>query len=177
MPLKALIANSFGSLQQDLSKLNQGMKNLMTHFSLNSIYQKASAFATGAVLSGIVINAHAANAVSLYTITDITPNNLNSTAVDINNLDQVIVRADGSSFVWENGSMEELATLPGYTRFSPSSINDAGQIVGSAYTPLNDSSAILWQNDTIIDIGPPFPGPGLGTPQHIMPVQHQRDCL
>lgn len=152
MPLKALIANSFGSLQPDLSQLNQGMKNLMTHFRMNRIYQTVSAFATGAVLSGIVINANAANAVSLYTITDITPNNLSSTAVDINNLDQVIVRADGSSFLWENGSMEEFYTPPGYTSFYPNSINDAGQVVGSANTPLKDSSAVLWQNNTIIDL-------------------------
>jgi uncharacterized membrane protein len=137
-----------------ISKLNLVMNNLMTYFTMNSICQKASVFATGAVLSCIVINANAANAVSLYTITELTPNNLRSTAVDINNLDQVIVRADGSSFLWENGSMEEFDTPPGYTSISPKSINDAGQVVGSAnilYYNYSISFAVIWPNNTIID--------------------------
>lgn len=53
--------------------------------------------------------------------------------------------------------MENLGTFPGHERSWPHSINDAGQVVGVSERLFGDN-AVLWQNNTIIDIGSLFSG-------------------
>src|SRR5207245_7914924 len=85
-----------------------------------------------------------------------------SVANDINDRGQVVGESNTSSgsyraFLWQNGTMTDLGTLPGGTVSSASGINDLGQIVGVS---LNESTtpfvfhAFRWQNGTMTDIRP-----------------------
>jgi probable HAF family extracellular repeat protein len=57
---------------------------------------------------------------------------------------------DGSvhAFLYENGQMKDLGTLPGATSSSAQDINKSGQVVGSTY-----GSFFLYQNEEMIDLG------------------------
>jgi probable HAF family extracellular repeat protein len=87
-----------------------------------------------------------------------------SSASGINELGQVVGWATigGSgytphAFLWENGVMTNLGTLPDYTKSSASDINDAGQVCGTSSRPVPPYSttyrACLWDNGTVIDLG------------------------
>jgi len=74
-------------------------------------------------------------------IGSLEPNSINTIAVDINNVGQIVgstvLPAKGSeptraaAFVWNNGTMTNLNLALGRDGCYPSAINDAGQIVGS----------------------------------------------
>lgn len=78
-----------------------------------------------------------------------------SYAVAINPSGQVVgvselVTDDGfdqRAFLWEKGVMRDLG------RFSPSGINPAGQVVGSANTATGQTRAFLWENGAMTDLG------------------------
>ncbi len=56
---------------------------------------------------------------------------------------QGVVRA----FVWQNGVMTDLGTLPGHQGSQAYSINNFDVIVGESETGVNDESAVLWRKD------------------------------
>src|SRR5262249_23271541 len=74
-----------------------------------------------------------------------------STAAGINNLGQVVgtsyIEGDSTqhAFLWQNGGMSDLGTLPEGTFSSATAINNAGQVVGTA----DSGVPFLWQNGTM----------------------------
>ncbi len=77
----------------------------------------------------------------------------------INNAGQVVgsaVDALGTThaILWADGTMNDLATLPGVTRSSAYGINNVGQIVGFAGSipGANNNIAVLWDGGVMIDL-------------------------
>ena len=70
--------------------------------------------------------------------------------------DDLIIRA----FLWSEGEMTELGSVPGFNWSAASDINDAGQIVGSSAgvdgNP-NIQSAFIWQDGMITDLNDLIP--------------------
>jgi probable HAF family extracellular repeat protein len=56
-------------------------------------------------------------------------------------------------FVWRDGVMADLGTLPGRTDSYANAINDRGEIAGTAYGTLVDSNLVLWSEGAIHDLG------------------------
>ena len=64
-------------------------------------------------------------------------------------------------FVWRNGKIRDLGTLPGYHSGRPTAINRRGQIVGFCYNgpnfhydaPFRDQRAFVWDNGKMRDLG------------------------
>jgi probable HAF family extracellular repeat protein len=90
-------------------------------------------------------------------ITDLgtLPGGGGSQAFDINSRGQVVGSSNTASgcpnacerhaFLWEDGRMTDLGTLPpGGTLSSASSINARGQVVGSSTTSSGETHAVLW---------------------------------
>jgi probable HAF family extracellular repeat protein len=82
---------------------------------------------------------------------------LSATALDINNLGQVIgnSRLPGPLFTpvggyvaGRKGPVHLLESLPGSERMSAVAINDRGQIIGTA-----ENRAVLWEDGTVLDLG------------------------
>ena len=78
-----------------------------------------------------------------------------ATPWDINNVGQVILNNFSSSRagLWENGVALDLGVLPGDTQSLARAINEAGQIVGSSSTSLQQGRAVIWENGIIRDLG------------------------
>ena len=73
----------------------------------------------------------------------------NSYAYAINNLGQVVGNsrtASGSihAFLWQNGKMRDLGTLPGGGNSLAFGTNDLGQVVGYSRTASGRDHAVLW---------------------------------
>lgn len=88
-----------------------------------------------------------------YTVTDLgTLGGSSSQAYGINDTGQVVGKADTSgglshAFLWDQGTMNDLGTLDGYSYSSAFNINNVGQAVGYAYIERNSSvsnRALLW---------------------------------
>jgi probable HAF family extracellular repeat protein len=62
------------------------------------------------------------------------------------------------AFIYENGKMSDLGTLPGHIFSGALGINNRGQIVGYS-TDGRTSHAFLYENGTMIDLGT-LPGDG-----------------
>jgi probable HAF family extracellular repeat protein len=72
-----------------------------------------------------------------------------SEAYGINNRGQVVGWSDTASgddhaFLWEDGQMRDLGTLPGGTLSHPFGINNHGQVVGLSRAASSEIHALLW---------------------------------
>ena len=85
-----------------------------------------------------------------YSITDLgTLGGNYSYATAINSRGQVVGSSNTASgeehaFLWENGKMTDLGTLPGGGLSLAQDINNRGQVVGSSCTDLPECHAVLW---------------------------------
>jgi len=57
------------------------------------------------------------------------------------------------AFLWKNGVMTDLGTLPGGKQSQANAINDREEIVGSAQIETGDFHAFLWKNGVMTDLG------------------------
>jgi probable HAF family extracellular repeat protein len=84
-----------------------------------------------------------------YTVTDLGI----GSAMGINDLGQIV----GGKFLWQNGQVTDLGTLPGYSVSYATAINNEGQIVGAdgAFPAGGNFSShlFLWQDGKLIDLG------------------------
>jgi len=104
-----------------------------------------------------------------FTITDLGPAGMTSTANDINEHGQVVGVVyefvdtpnwliKGQAVLWQDGRMIELGTLGG-TYSEATAINDHGQVVGYSKTATGEVRAFLWQNGTMTNLGVLSDGP------------------
>jgi probable HAF family extracellular repeat protein len=88
----------------------------------------------------------------------------------INNLGQIAGGMwDGASdraFVWTDGQLKDLGPLPGGKYSWTWSINIRGQVLGQSDRPGQSDAAVVWQDDTIIDLNDVVPP---GTPTLVTP--------
>ncbi len=86
-----------------------------------------------------------------------------SHALAINDAGQVVgwsetATGETHAFLWENGKMIDLGTLPGYAKSIASGINAKDQVVGYSEAPIQQApfnAAFLWQDGTMQDLGAP----------------------
>jgi probable HAF family extracellular repeat protein len=94
-----------------------------------------------------------------YSITDLgTLGGGYSSATSINNRGQVVGYSetgwgDLRPFLWQDGKMTDLGTLPGGDDHNPGGIppadnNDRGQVVGESSTAAGETHAVLWSPRT-----------------------------
>jgi probable HAF family extracellular repeat protein len=96
-----------------------------------------------------------------YTVSDLTPLNVNARSLAVNDTGQVVgymTRSVAGSlhqraFLYSAGKMTDLGDLGGGTAVAYG-INNAGQIVGTATTPSGAMHAFLYYAGTMIDITP-----------------------
>ena len=78
-----------------------------------------------------------------------------SQAADINNLGQIVGTRFLESglrlaFLWEDGTMKDLETLPGGSWSTAYAINDLGQVVGAGDNETGDVHAVLWPDPAAV---------------------------
>ena len=74
----------------------------------------------------------------------------------MNDHGQIVGVAGEQAYVWEKGRIHYLDSLPDTHYLSPRAINNAGQIVGTAYhADFNGRRAFLWENGKTHDLGMP----------------------
>ena len=83
-----------------------------------------------------------------------------SMAHGINDLYQIVgfsttTGGAGHGFLWVDGILTDLGTLPGMTHSTAYDINEAGQVVGSSYAGAGTVRAFLWSAGAIQDLPPP----------------------
>ena len=74
-------------------------------------------------------------------------------AVAINDGGQIVGRCNGHAFLWQDGTMTDLGTLPGRRASSATAINERGRVVGTSQNGYETMHAFLWQNGTMTDLG------------------------
>jgi probable HAF family extracellular repeat protein len=78
----------------------------------------------------------------------------------INNRGQVVGGAElsgGGAFLWQNGVITDLGTLPGDVISIGSGINDKGQVAGQSCDINDNCSVFLWQNGVMTDLNTLLP--------------------
>ncbi len=79
----------------------------------------------------------------------------------INNRGQVVGGAPGlpggGAFLWQNGVITDLGTVPGDVVSEAGSINDKGQVIGQSCDIDDNCSAFLWQNGVMMDLNTLIP--------------------
>ena len=81
-----------------------------------------------------------------------------SQAYDINDSGQIVGYADGSPFLYSNGTMTSLGTIPGGGDSGASCINDNGEVAGWAYMSDGHPHGFLYDDGTMTDLGTPPAG-------------------
>ncbi len=139
----------------------------LTLMSVRTVVQSSLSL-TALVVTGLATS-QSVTAASLYSVTDLStlPGFQYSSASDINERGLVVGSAFSNNafgefraFLWDNGVLTNLGTLPGYTASSTATgINDLGQVVGSALDRIPSragsySRAFLWSADNgMINLG------------------------
>ncbi|MFY1693689.1 hypothetical protein [Plantactinospora sp. WMMB782] len=88
-----------------------------------------------------------------------------TTANDINDQGQVVGQSqDGQgrtrAFLWRDGDLRDLGGLAGQQSSAANGVNEAGQVVGSAWSAVDppNNHAVLWTDGTIVDLNEQVPG-------------------
>ena len=63
----------------------------------------------------------------------------------------------GGAFLWQNGVITDLGTVPGDVVSEAGSINDKGQVIGQSCDIDDNCSAFLWQNGVMMDLNTLIP--------------------
>jgi probable HAF family extracellular repeat protein len=98
--------------------------------------------------------------------------------VAVNNRDWVVGYDDYRAFLWRAGTMRALPTLGGFVAQAVS-VNDRGQIVGSARDHQGMNRQVIWDGDTVTDLstrGVPAPDDG-GPVEFIRDVNNQAQLV
>lgn len=61
------------------------------------------------------------------------------------------------AFLWRNGVMTDLGTLPGDVASGALAINSKGQVVGGSVEPSGNVRGVIWQNGVITDLNTLIP--------------------
>lgn len=85
-------------------------------------------------------------------VTNLGTNGVSSSALDINNVGQVVGEQNDRAAIFYGGNVVSLGTLGG-NRSSALSINDFGMIVGWSMNALNVSQAFLYNNGIMANLG------------------------
>ncbi len=116
-------------------------------------------------LAAVIVGAAATRAeaqpseTGTYTIIDLgTLGGLTANARGINRLAQVVGEADlpngvRHGFIWTNGVMTDVGTLPGEEWSDCRDINNLGQAICNSSPSIEPSSAFLWDNGERVDLG------------------------
>jgi probable HAF family extracellular repeat protein len=93
---------------------------------------------------------------NIYGRTVSVPRSINAAGEAVGAISFAAQEEDPTAFLWQNGVITDLGTLGGpYS--GASAINDSGQIVGYTYSPYSSgdtSRAVLWEQGSIVDLGP-----------------------
>jgi probable HAF family extracellular repeat protein len=76
-----------------------------------------------------------------------------SSAFAINDHGQIVGVSGGHAFLFDNGVITDLGTLPGDASSQAAAINDHGQIVGTSSTASGQTHAFLYENGVMTDLG------------------------
>ncbi|GGL13114.1 hypothetical protein [Mangrovihabitans endophyticus] len=76
-----------------------------------------------------------------------------TTAAALNETGSVVGTSAGHAFLWRDGSMRDLGTLPGGHSSAARDINELDQIAGSSTDAAGRTHAVLWRQGTIVDLG------------------------
>jgi probable HAF family extracellular repeat protein len=88
---------------------------------------------------------------------------MNNIAAAINNRGQIAGLSDlagdttGHAFLWQDGVMNDLGTLPGDVFSLSSGMNNKGQVVGQSCDVNFNCRAILWENGVMTDLNTLIP--------------------
>ena len=88
---------------------------------------------------------------------------MNNIAADVNNRGQVAGLSDladdttAHAFLWQDGVMTDLGTLPGDVFSLASGMNNKGQIVGQSCDQMGKCRAFLWENGVMTDLNTLIP--------------------
>jgi probable HAF family extracellular repeat protein len=133
---------------------------------MTSTYQRFAVAAASVALSFAAIEANSAQAVSLYSITDLgsLSGSTYSYATSINNVGQVVFNAGlgttngspGRGFLYSNGQLLEISPPPGNTDISVTDINNVGQVLANSFNanvPFPDVTPLIYSDGTAQSLG------------------------
>jgi probable HAF family extracellular repeat protein len=114
-------------------------------------------------ITGYNVNSHAVLWQNNMSIIDLgTLGGKYSWGKAINETGQIVgesfITGDSSihAFLWQDGTMDDIGTLPGYINSNAFGINDIGQVVGNSEISIDGrlySEAFLWQDGKMTDLG------------------------